>query len=123
MQLHFLFTESTILAAMTSSASGEKGRPQLRCQIKWFQSYFLDQKGTTQADCSALYEDLKEYGKFTGLWWLLNPEPPVANKLPMPSIEEIIFSDEFLQAKGSQEQLDCLIRRSKLDVHKIARIS
>ena len=76
-----------------------------------------------QADCSALYEDLKEYGKFTGLWWLLNPEPPVANKLPMPSIEEIIFSDEFLQAKGSQEQLDCLIRRSKLDVHKIARIS
>lgn len=80
-------------------------------------------RNPTQADRSALYEDLKEYGKFTGLCWLLSPEPPVANKLPMLSIEEIIFSDEFLRAKGSQEQLDCLIRRSKLDVHKIARIS
>ena len=76
-----------------------------------------------QTDRSALYEDLREYGKFTGLCWLLSPEPPVANKLPIPSIEEIIFSDELLQAKGGQEQLDCLIRRSKLDVHKIARIS
>ena len=77
----------------------------------------------TQADRSALYEDLKEDGKFTGFCWLLSPEPLVANKLSMPSIEEIIFSDEFLQAKGSQEQLDCLIPRSKLDEHNIARIS
>lgn len=50
----------------------------------------------TQADRSALYENLKEYGKFTGLCWLLSPEPPVANKLPVPTIEEIIFSEEFL---------------------------
>ena len=80
-------------------------------------------RNPTQADRFALYEDLKEYEKFTGLCWLLSPEPPVANKLPMPSIEEIIFSDEFLQARGSQEQLDCLVRCSKLDEHKIARIS
>ncbi|KAM7440298.1 hypothetical protein ABFA07_010407 [Porites harrisoni] len=80
-------------------------------------------RNPTQADRLALYEDLKEYEKFTGLCWLLSPEPPVANKLPMPSIEEIIFSDEFLQARGSQEQLDCLVRCSKLDEHKIARIS
>ena len=45
----------------------------------------------TQANHFTLYEDLKENGKFTGLCWLLTPEPPVANKLPMPSIEEIIF--------------------------------
>ena len=77
----------------------------------------------TQADRSALYEDLKEDGKFTGFCWLLSPEPRVAKKLPMSSIEEIIFSDKFLQAKGSQEQLDCLIPRSKLDEHNIARIS
>ena len=80
-------------------------------------------RNPTQADRFALFEDLKEFGKFTGLCWLLSPEPPVANKLPMPSIEEIIFSDEFLQARGSQGQLDCLVRRSKLDEHKIARIS
>ena len=80
-------------------------------------------RNPTQPDRFVLYEDLKEYEKFTGLCWLLSPEPPVANKLPMPSIEEIIFSDEFLQARGSQEQLDCLVRCSKLDEHKIARIS
>ena len=77
-------------------------------------------RNPTQTDRSSLYEDLKDYGKLTGLCWLLSPEPPVANKLPMPSIEEITSSDEFVQAKGSQ---DCLIRRFKLDVHKIARIS
>ena len=85
--------------------------------------YFVLLRNPTQADRFALYEDLKEYGKFTGLCWLLSPEPPVANKLPMPSIEEIIFSDKFLQARGTQGQLDCLVRRSKLDEHKIARIS
>ena len=80
-------------------------------------------RNLTQAVRSVLYEDLKEYGKFTGFCWLLSPEPPVANKVPMRSIEKIISSDEFLQAKGSQEQLDCLIRRSKLDEHNIPRIS
>ncbi|XP_044169920.1 uncharacterized protein LOC122953987 [Acropora millepora] len=32
----------------------------------------------TQADRSSLYEDLKEYGRFTGLCWLISPEPPLA---------------------------------------------
>jgi len=77
----------------------------------------------THADRSAFYEDLKKYGKFTGLCWLLSPEPPVVSKLPMPSIEEIIYSDEFLRARGIQEQLDCLVRSSKLDEEKIVRIS
>ena len=68
----------------------------------------------TQADRSALYEDLKEYGRFTGLCWLISPEPPLANQLPFPTIEEIIFSEEFLEATGRQQQLDCLVRRSRL---------
>ena len=33
----------------------------------------------TQADRSELYEDLKEYGRFTGLCWLISPEPPLVN--------------------------------------------
>ncbi|XP_068685847.1 uncharacterized protein [Montipora foliosa] len=104
----------TTTTLSNQAVSGLFPRPKRYCALS---------RNPTQADRSALYEDLKEYGKFTGLCWLLSPEPPVANKLPMPSIEEIIFSDEFLRAKGSQEQMDCLIRRSKLDVHKIARIS
>ena len=77
----------------------------------------------THADRSSLYDGLKRYGRFTGLCWLLSPEPPVISKLPMPSIEEIIYSDEFLRARGIQEQLDCLVRSSKLDEEKIVRIS
>ena len=77
----------------------------------------------TQADRSTLYKDLKEYGQFTGLCWLISPEPPVANKLPFPTIEEIIFSDEFLQARGHQQQLDCLVRCSRLQQADILNIS
>lgn len=33
--------------------------------------------------------------------------------LPMPSIEEIMVSEEFPQARGIQQQLDCLIRITK----------
>ena len=77
----------------------------------------------THANRSALYDDLKRYGRFTGLCWLLSPEPPAISKLPMPSIEEIMYSDEFLRARGIQEQLDCLVHSSKLDEQKIVRIS
>ena len=68
----------------------------------------------TQADRSALYEDLKEYGRFTqftGLCWLISPEPPLVSQLPFPTMEEIIFSDEFLEATRRQQKLDCLVRR------------
>ena len=61
-----------------------------------------------------MYEDLKECGRFTGLCWLISPEPPLANQLPFPAIEEIIFSEEFLEATGRQQQLDCLVRRCRL---------
>ena len=77
----------------------------------------------TQADRSALYEDLKEYGRFTGLCWLISPEPPLVNQLPFPTMEEIIFSDEFLEATRRQQQLDCLVRRSRLQETDILRIS
>ena len=77
----------------------------------------------TEIDRAELYRDLKEYGRFTGLCWLLSPEPPVASKLPIPTIEEIIFSEEFLQARGLQQQLDCLVRRCKISREQIQTIS
>ena len=71
----------------------------------------------TQADRSALYEDLKEYGRFTGLCWLISPEPPLANQLPFPTIEE------FLEATGRQKQLDCLVCHSRLQETDTLKIS
>ena len=79
-----------------------------------------------QVDRAQLYEDLKQYGGFTGLCWLLSSEPPAFNELPIPTIEDIIFSEEFPQTRGLQQQLDCLVRRSRIleeDILKISRIT
>ena len=79
-----------------------------------------------QVDQAQLYEDLKQYGRFTGLCWLLSPEPPAVSKLPIPTIEDIIFSEEFLLTRGLQQQLDCLIRRSRIldeDILKVSEIT
>ena len=79
-----------------------------------------------QVDRAQLYEDLKQYGRFTGLCWLLSPEPPAFNELPIPTIEDIIFSEQFLQTRGLQQQLECLVRRSRIleeDILKISRIT
>lgn len=73
----------------------------------------------TQPDRSVLYEDLKKYGRFTGLCWLLSPEAPVGKKLPISTKEEIIFSEEFLQAEGREQQLDCLVQWCRIQVAEI----
>ena len=78
-----------------------------------------------QVDRAQLYEDLKQYGRFKGLCWLLSSEPPAFNELSIPTIEDIIFSEEFLQTRGLQ-QLDCLVRRSRIleeDILKISRVT
>ena len=77
----------------------------------------------TQSDRSALYRDLQEYGKFTGLCWLMSPEPVTVSRLPIPTIEDIIFSQDFLQTQGYQEQIDCFIRQAKIPEEYISRIS
>ena len=65
------------------------------------------------ADRYALYASLKAYGRFTGLRWLMNPEPAPQAKLPVPTNEEIIYSEEFIQTRGAQQQLDCLVQKAK----------
>ena len=75
------------------------------------------------SDRSALYEDLKEYGRFTGLWWLMSPEPAPQAKLPIPTIEGIIYSEEFIQTRGYQQQLDCLVRKAKVNEGDVVLVS
>ena len=49
-----------------------------------------------------LYQELKKYGKFTGMAWILSPEPQKKN-LPVPTVEEIVSSREFVETEGEQE--------------------
>lgn len=104
MQLHFSFMASLISAEQRLNASGGKEIPTHRSQIK--QKCFLHPeihsfgKKSIEVDRSELHEDLKEYGRFTGLYWLIRPEPPAVSKLPIPTIEEIIYSEEFYRPGG-----------------------
>ena len=63
------------------------------------------------ADRHALYASLKAYGRFTGLCGLMSPEPAPQAKLPVPIIEEIVYSEEFVLTRGTQQQLVCLVRK------------
>ena len=66
----------------------------------------------SEADRASFYNDLKAYGQFTGLGWLLSPEPVNnINDLPIKTVEEIILSKEFVDSGLS---LDFLL--SKLQV-------
>ena len=53
----------------------------------------------------------------------MSPEPVTVSKLPVPTIEDIIYSEEFLQTQGYQQQLDCLVRQAKIPEECISRIS
>ena len=55
----------------------------------------------TREERSELFQRLKNYGKFTGLYWLMSPEPQTQSKsLPVATVEDIIFQEEFLQLQG-----------------------
>ena len=86
-------------------------------------NYVAITRSPNTADRQALYESLKAYGKFTGLCWLMNPEPAPQAKLPVPTIEEIIYSDEFIQTRGAQQQLDCLVRKAKITEGDVLLVS
>lgn len=78
----------------------------------------------TREDRNELYENLKNYGKFTGLYWLMSPEPQnINNPLPVATIDEIIFSEEFLQLQGSQAQRQYLMEKTKIDWTIIEQVS
>ena len=130
MQLHFLFMESTTSATQISIASGRNGNQTHRFLGKLLKLCFLQQKKysclsrkPTQSDRSALYRDLQQYGKCTGLCWLMSPEPVTVSRLPIPTIDDIIFSQYFLQTREYQEQIDCFIQQAKIPEEHISRIS
>ena len=85
--------------------------------------YVAISRSPNSEDRSAFYQSLKEYGRFTGLCWLMSPEPLPQAKLPVPTIEEIIYSDEFIQTTGAQQQLDCLVRKAKITEANVLLIS
>ena len=86
--------------------------------------YVAISRSPNTAHHSALYESLKEYGRFTGLCWLMSPEPAPQAKLSVPTIiEEIIYSEGFIQTGGAQQQLDCLVHKAKITQANVLIVS
>ena len=44
----------------------------------------------------------------------MSPEPAPQAKLPGLTIKEIIYTEEFIQTRGAQQQLDCLVRKANV---------
>ena len=76
-----------------------------------------------EADRSWLYDQLRNNGKFTGLCWLMSPEPQPASQLPLKTIEEIIFSEDFLEQTTTESQLAHFIDEAKIGEDVIKQVS
>ena len=71
----------------------------------------------------ALYSERRAYGKFTGLCWLLSPKPRQLGYLPISTVEELIFSEEFLTLSTAAEQLEFIRRKLKVEREIVNQIS
>ena len=76
----------------------------------------------SQNDRASLYSHLRDYGRFSGICWLMCPEPAPAKPLPISTVEEIIFSEEFLSIQGYQSQIEYLHEKLKVNINLIPDI-
>jgi len=75
-------------------------------------------------DRNKFYQSLQSYGKFTGLQWIMSPEPQNQSKpLPVATTDKIIFSEEFLQLPDTWRQHQYLMDIAKLDWPTIKEVS
>ena len=54
--------------------------------------------------------------EFTGLCWLMSAEPQPPKQLAVPTIEEIIFSEEFMSFPTDNEQIEYLKSKVAVDL-------
>ena len=127
MQPPFLSTASTTSAVRTQSANEEKkSTPSVEAANEMFpppKKYNPLGRQPAREDRAALYNDLKKYGNFTGLWWIMSPEPAPAATLPVTTVEEVIYSEEFLHADGQEKQLDILFKKMRVQEAAIKEVS
>ena len=84
--------------------------------------YVAVSRQTTEADRSLFYEDLKAYGRFTGLFWIMTPEPTLPS-LPIKTIENIQSRRIFLSMQGNDDQIAYLINSAKITQEQIIEVS
>lgn len=78
------------------------------------ENYMCLSRMPTDEDRRSLFSHLREYGRFTGLWWIMSPEPRPPQPLPIPTIEDLIQSEDFLSIEGIQDQIAYIQNRAKV---------
>ena len=74
-------------------------------------------------DRAALYADLCQYGRFTGLWWLLNPEPPKQNVVSVPLVKEIAFSKEVIESSSLSRKVELFKASISICAEDLSKVS
>ncbi|PFX32846.1 putative RNA-directed DNA polymerase from transposon BS [Stylophora pistillata] len=73
---------------------------------------------------SDLFQKLKNYGKFTGLYWLMSPEPEnQSGSLSVATVDDMIFQEECLQLQGAGVQRQYFLEKVKVDWKTIEDVS
>ena len=75
-----------------------------------------------KSDREKAYSELCRYRKFTGLWWLMSPEPKTVNELLIPTILDVIYSEEFLLIQETRRHLEFLRVKTKIGEQKIEEV-
>lgn len=60
-------------------------------------------RDVTNEDRAWLYGELKKYGNFNGTLWILSPKPSTNDRLPSPTVEDIVISEEFVNYDGDKK--------------------
>ena len=98
-----------------------KSAEQLFPRVKDYSSLSCEPNDT---DREWLYKELSGYGRFTGMWWLMSPEPVVTRtqNIPVPRIEDFVVTEEFLQ-KSSDEQLKFFKQKLQVTNENIIKVA
>lgn len=73
-----------------------------------------------EQDKKWLTEELDRYGRFTGLAWILSPEPNTAT-MPILTVEKILSSDEFLTQTDPNKK-DFILEKMQIDEAAIMKV-
>ena len=78
---------------------------------------------TNDEDKTALYADMCNNGRFTGLWWLLSLEPQKQEKAQVKLVKEVVFSSETLEIPSFVERLDFIKSKILVTSQEILKAS
>ena len=86
------------------------------------QNYDPLSRPTTSDDKSWFLSELKEYGQFTAMAWLLSPESKV-NKFPVDTVEDIVIGQDFTKSACKEKYLLENVKLTDTQVRSVCELT